>query len=357
MGLATALFVVFVFLDSGYGMSNSPRMTAGLVVILALAAAWVDFVFERRAFCRYVCPLTTFIGLNALAAGFELRRRAPEVCHATCTTKDCYRGNDRRWGCPMSEFPGGPMDNRYCILCTECVKSCAHDNVVLRFRPPGADLWARRRPGIDGAVAATVIVGTATVVPLLTITLLPGLRGLLAPLVPPGSPPNDPPRLLALALLFAAGLATSVGLMWGAATLSSLAAGTPRVGTRVLVTSFAYAFLPIGLARLMAEFADHAARAGSTVLDATRALLLDFPLNRVPPDAMGAAVVLPPTALYALEAALLLAGLALCVRALDRTSRRLTDDPEIAIAAFVPMAALALALTVIGLWTLAAPLS
>ena len=45
MWLPTALFVVFVFFDNGYGMSNSPRMTAGLVVVLTLMAAWVGLVF------------------------------------------------------------------------------------------------------------------------------------------------------------------------------------------------------------------------------------------------------------------------------------------------------------------------
>ncbi|HET7874867.1 MAG TPA: 4Fe-4S binding protein, partial [Methylomirabilota bacterium] len=107
MWLPTALFVAFVFLDNGYGMSNSPRMTAGLVVVLTLAAAWTGLIFERRAFCRYLCPITAFIGVNALASAFELRRRDPITCGAGCPTKDCYRGNERRYGCPMSEFPGG----------------------------------------------------------------------------------------------------------------------------------------------------------------------------------------------------------------------------------------------------------
>jgi polyferredoxin len=72
MGLATALFIVFVWLDNGYGMSNSPRMTAGLIVVIALGAAWINLFFERRAFCRYVCPLTASSASLAL-----LRMAAP----------------------------------------------------------------------------------------------------------------------------------------------------------------------------------------------------------------------------------------------------------------------------------------
>ena len=58
-------------------MSNSPRLTAGLIAVLTLASAWIGLVFERRAFCRYVCPLTAFIGLNSLFSMLELRRREP----------------------------------------------------------------------------------------------------------------------------------------------------------------------------------------------------------------------------------------------------------------------------------------
>ena len=42
MGLATGLFIVFVWLDNGYGMSNSPRMTARLIVVIAPLAPGRD---------------------------------------------------------------------------------------------------------------------------------------------------------------------------------------------------------------------------------------------------------------------------------------------------------------------------
>jgi polyferredoxin len=349
---ATGLYVLFVFLDSGYGMSNSPRMTAALVVLIALAAAWVSLIFERRAFCRWVCPLTSFIGLGALASMFELRRRDPGTCSA-CSTKDCFRGNERRWGCPMGEYPGGGMDsNLYCILCTECLKSCPRSNIVVRFRTPGRDLWAMRRPRIDGAWSAAVIVGVVTVVPLLVVVFLPALRHLLSRVVPAGSPPNDPPRLLAAALLFAAGIAVTTGLVYGGSALGRLAALPSGTTARTVFTRYAYALVPIGLSKLMADLLDHALATWGALPDVTRALLLDFPLNRVMPERMTAVSPLGPIAVYAAQVALLLVGLVWTLCAMRRVSDNLFIDREAALASFVPMAGVALILSLVSVWTL-----
>lgn len=350
---ATALFVVFVFLDNAYGMANSPRLTAALIVVIALGAAWVDFVFERRAFCRYLCPLTAFIGLGALVSMLELRSRDADVCRTRCATKDCFRGNRRHWGCPMGEFPGGAMDsNLYCILCTECIKSCPHGNIVVRWRAPGRDLWAMRRPRVDGAVAAAVVVGLATVVPLVLVAFLPDVRRALAGLLPAGVPPNDPPRLAAVALLFTLGTGATLGLVHGFSALSRSVAGRDAVTTRALFTAYAHALVPVGLFRLLADLLDHAARTWGALGDVTRALLLDFPQNRVMPDRLTVVHLLDPTSVYALQVGLILCGLLLSLHAMHRISLRTWRGRAAALASFLPVAGLALVLTLVSVWTL-----
>lgn len=349
--LPTSLFVAFVFLDNGYGMSNSPRMTAGLVVVLTLGAAWVALLFERRAFCRYLCPLTAFIGLLSLASMFELRRRDPGACGAACPTKDCYRGNERRYGCPMGEFPGGGMEsNLHCSLCMECVKSCPRDNLVLRLRPPGLDLWAMSRPRLDGAVGASVIVGLATVVPLLMILLLPATRSLFSLVLPAGVPPNDPPRLAAVAVLLGMGVGVSLGLVFAFSLLARLAAG--RATTRALFSRCAYTLIPLGLSRFLADVLDHALRTWGALGDVTRALMLDFPLNRVVPGQVSVVHLLGPVAVYAIQAVLLAGGLFWSLYAMRRVCLGLFADRDAALAALVPMAGLGLLLTWVSLWTL-----
>lgn len=351
--LATGLFVVFVWLDNGYGMANSARLTAGLIIVITLGALWVSVLFERRAFCRYVCPLTALIGLGSLFAMLELRRHDPERCRSRCATKDCYRGNAQHYGCPMGEFPGGGMDsNLYCILCAECVKSCGQENIALRFRPPGRDLWAMRHPRADGAAAAAVVVGCATVLPLLMLALLPGTRRALAAVLPSGgAPPHDLPRLAAVGLLFVVGLSLTVGVVWGVAALGRLAVPGVTPSTRALFARTGYALVPIALSRMLADLLDHVSRTWGALGDVTRALALDFPLNRVVPGHVTVSHVLGAGSLYALQAALVLAGLAFTVHALHRIAARVAPDGA-GVAALLPTAGLALGLTLISLWTL-----
>ena len=355
--LATGLFLAFVWLDNGYGMSNSPRLTAGLIAVLTLASAWIGLVFERRAFCRYVCPLTAFIGLNSLFSTLELRRREAEVCRADCATKDCYRGNATTYGCPMGEFPGGAMDtNLFCILCTECIKGCGHDNIGLRLRAPGQDLWAMRRPRADGAFAAVTVVGLATLIPLVTYAWLPKVRGLLAGVLPAGLPPNDPPRLVGVGLLFAIGLGASVALVYGFSLLSRRAAGARALPARALFVHYAYALIPLGLFKFLADLLDHALRTWGALGDVTRALMLDFPLNRTVAGRVTVLHLLGPVETYLIQILLLLCGLLFTLFALHRISLRLFDDREIALASFLPMAGLGVVLTLVSLWMLGAPL-
>lgn len=351
--LATALFIVFIWLDNGYGISNSPRMTAGLIVVIILGAAWVSLFFERRAFCRYVCPLTSFIGLNSLFSMFELRQKDIGVCRTRCPTKDCFRGNDKNYGCPMGEFPGGAMDtNLYCILCTECVKSCPHHNIGMRFRVPGVDLWALRRPRSDEAISAVIVVGLATILPLMMLVLLPSFRGILAGVLPTGIPPNDPPRLVAVGILFGIGAGVSVGLVYGFSHLARFAVGDKAVTTRMLFTSYAYALIPIGLSKFLADLLDHTFRTWGALFDVTRALILDFPFNQVIPGRVTVVHLLNPIAVYLLQVGLLFFGLLFTLYAMYRISLRLFGTREAAFASFLPMAGLGFVLTMVSLWTL-----
>src|SRR5690606_29309617 len=47
--------------------------------------------------------------------------------------------------------------NQYCTLCTECVKSCPHDNIALNLRSSGADLLHPHRAKSDEAYMAILV--------------------------------------------------------------------------------------------------------------------------------------------------------------------------------------------------------
>jgi polyferredoxin len=93
----------------------------------------VGLFYERRSFCRYLCPIGGLIGIYSMTAPIELRAKSAGVCAAD-HDKSCYRGGPESRGCPMFEFPASMDRNNYCNLCGECVTSCSRDNLVLRFR-------------------------------------------------------------------------------------------------------------------------------------------------------------------------------------------------------------------------------
>jgi polyferredoxin len=160
MWLQNAAFV-FVALFS-LPVLTQPRLTALLLAGLVLMAIAISLVFERRSFCRYLCPVGGFIGLYAQAAPLELRVRDPQVC-AAHTTKTCYTGSEAGYGCPWMAFPAGLTSNVACGVCLECLRTCPLDNIALNLRPAGADLRPSSRVRLDEAFKSLLLLGSALV--------------------------------------------------------------------------------------------------------------------------------------------------------------------------------------------------
>ena len=138
---------------------TQPRWTGILLVGLIVAAVALSLVFERRAFCRYVCPVGGFIGLYSQVAPVEVRVRDAALC-ASHSTKTCYTGSDWGYGCPWNVFPGSLSVNTYCGLCMECLRTCPYDNVAINLRPVGADLTRPGLRGLDETFKAILLLGS-----------------------------------------------------------------------------------------------------------------------------------------------------------------------------------------------------
>lgn len=140
---------------------TTPTVTALVLTLLLFLATGLSLIFERRAFCRYLCPVGGFIGLYSQGAPIELRAREKQIC-ATCREKPCYNGSANGYGCPWNVFPTGLSKNTYCGLCLECLRTCAYENIALRIRPFGADLTGTPpRPRLDEAFKAFLMIGAA----------------------------------------------------------------------------------------------------------------------------------------------------------------------------------------------------
>lgn len=125
-----------------------PWATGVVLLAFFIGAIILSYVYGRRIFCRYVCPVSGFIALYSMTAPIEMRVKDPDLCK-THVEKDCVCGNQDGYGCPWLEYPGNLKRNAYCGLCTECLKTCPKDNIGLNLRPFGSDLFIAQGRGID----------------------------------------------------------------------------------------------------------------------------------------------------------------------------------------------------------------
>ncbi|NQT11850.1 MAG: 4Fe-4S binding protein, partial [Planctomycetes bacterium] len=58
----------------------APRTSGWLILGLLVLAAVMALIWQLRAFCRYVCPVSAFVGLYAKSAKLALRAADPAIC-------------------------------------------------------------------------------------------------------------------------------------------------------------------------------------------------------------------------------------------------------------------------------------
>ena len=353
---AIAVFILFIFMDNGYGLSNSPALTVGLIAILILGAMWVSLFFEKRTFCIYHCPLTVLIGMSSMAAPIEIRRKDAAVCRQ-CEPKACYNDTEDTYGCPMHLFQGSGLDkNRDCILCTECISACPHDNLGINLRGWGHDLWARRRGRLDESVATIVIAGLVTMVSLFLVLFLPPVKSVMDTILPAGTPPNDFPRIASIGLLYLLGLVGALALMYGFSYLAKLFSGAKEVSTKSFFVHFGYAVLPLGVMKFLSDIIDHVLRTWGAIFDVVDALVLDFPLNRVVAEEVTVKQLMSANQTYILQLVLIGVGFGFSLYVAYKLAGRMFTDGDIAFRAFLPIGAFIFIMGMAALWALSAAL-
>ena len=155
---AHVFFITLTGLDMVFGIDTLPRMTGFLLLGLMIMSIVLALIYERRSFCRYVCPIGGMCGIYSMSSGVEVRSKSRGRCES-CTTKECIKGTDKSYACPWFEYPGEMDRNNYCTMCLECVRSCPHDNVGLSVRPPGQDLWRTNKRVFDEVILAVSMIG------------------------------------------------------------------------------------------------------------------------------------------------------------------------------------------------------
>ncbi len=246
--------------------------------------------------------------------------------------------------------------NRDCILCMECVKACPHDNIKMRFRLWGHDLWARKKGRLDEATGAVIIGGLVTMVSLFLVIFLPPLKSFMETILPAGVPPNDWPRIVSVGLLYLGGLAVSLFLMYGFSHLSKLFSGVKDSGTKTFFIHFGYAAVPLGIMKFLSDIIDHVFRTWGAIFDVVGALFRDFPLNRVIADEVTVKQLMNADQTYLLQLALISIGFGFSLYVAYKLAGRMFSDRDIAFRAFLPIGAFIFIMGMAALWALSAAL-
>jgi transcriptional regulator with AAA-type ATPase domain/NAD-dependent dihydropyrimidine dehydrogenase PreA subunit len=146
-----ALFALILLWEELWDLENTAYLSAYLLLLITAGAMICSAIFERRFWCRYLCPIGGMNGLFAKLSMTELRAQQG-TCSATCTTYQCYKGGAAKGegqetdGCPLYSHPAQLTENKDCVLCMTCLKACPHRSVEFNLRPPGIELWTTHIP-------------------------------------------------------------------------------------------------------------------------------------------------------------------------------------------------------------------
>ena len=216
-----------------------PALTAFVLILMIAAALIVHLLFERRTFCRYLCPLNGWMSVYSMNAVTELRARDPQVC-TSCGRRSCVRGTEAAWGCPWMEVPFRLDRNNYCGLCMECVKACPNGNLTVNVRPFAADRTIR---GLDEAWMAFIMIALAIAY---SVTLLGPWRTIRdwANVSEVGDWGGF---AIHTSVVWFVALVLIPAIWYAASLLSSRWLGADHVGTRQLFIRSSFMLVPFGL--------------------------------------------------------------------------------------------------------------
>ncbi|MBD2108532.1 cyclic nucleotide-binding domain-containing protein [Nodosilinea sp. FACHB-13] len=159
-----SLFTLILVWEEVWHLEDAAYLSACLLLLITAGAMIFSALFERRFWCRYLCPIGGMNGMFAKLSMTELRAQQG-TCSAECTTYQCYKGGPKKGegqetnGCPLYSHPAQLEDNRDCVLCMTCLKACPHRSVELNLRPPGIELWTTHRPRASEVALMFLLLG------------------------------------------------------------------------------------------------------------------------------------------------------------------------------------------------------
>ncbi|MFZ9278828.1 MAG: 4Fe-4S binding protein [Vulcanococcus sp.] len=138
-------FALILLWEEVWNLENTAWLSSCLLLLITAGAVIGSLRFEKRFWCRYLCPVGGMNGLFAKLSVLELRAQVG-TCSGSCSSYACFKGGPAEGegmataGCPLGTHPAHLSDNRNCVLCLTCAQACPHRSVQLALRPPAADI-------------------------------------------------------------------------------------------------------------------------------------------------------------------------------------------------------------------------
>lgn len=347
--IALLMFMGLTWLELGMGVTGKPALTAALAVVMLVLSIAYLLVFERKAFCRYACPVGRTLGFYARLSPIAVRPVSQATCDG-CRTLECYHGSKDIEPCPSRLVVGRFSENTFCLSCGNCSLSCPSQNVSWRLRTMDSEAKKTATPGSD---AAWFMLGLLGITSFHGLTMIPQWGEWLVALAQAIGESGH------LMVSFVAGMTASFTIpvaVYAAAIALACLPARCWSSYRRLFGGFSFTALPLAFAYHLAHNMDHLLREGG---DLVRLALNPFgtglrPLTSVERHDLMMRVVVPENVTFALQAGFMVLGFWLAVQIARYQARRLLPAEGVgARAALVPLLLFFAAVTAANLWLMA----
>lgn len=253
--LIDIFFILITWSDHIWGIVESPRGSGYLLLILVTMVVGTSVFFERRTFCKTLCFLGGVAGNYSRSGALELRG-TPEICR-TCKSQSCFKGTEKVEGCPMFQFVRTMDTSADCNLCGNCVKSCPNNSIRISPRVPTSELWGIKKPKMEHAFLASVIMGIVFVQNITMLEIWQDILGVIATVT------GTQNYTVNFTVAFIISMILPIAMLWVTAKLTAF----KWAGTTVTehFVKFGYAIIPLDLAGHLAHNFFHMLTEGKAV--------------------------------------------------------------------------------------------
>lgn len=137
--LIVVFYTVIQLLVAGVYLHRIPAYTSIFLLTLLTIALFTGLFLKDRAFCRGFCPVGMLLNAYGRGSMLAVRHASDQAC-ASCTSRDCVLPSNRKKlvgrSCPSLLNPAKLNSTSDCLVCGQCVKSCAPFNMKLFLRRP-----------------------------------------------------------------------------------------------------------------------------------------------------------------------------------------------------------------------------